>query len=170
MALDALAAKALVSIGARREVDVSRIGIGVYGHSLETFLAALKDARTTSLIDIRRFRGVRGAKYRWANSKSLQASLKQAGIAYRHEIDLSPTRELRTVQKQSDVQTGVGKSNRETLSPAFIAGYRAQVEPLLSSELIASFSTHPAFLCVESSDAACHRSVLLQLLDEINRV
>ena len=148
---------------------MSRIGIGVYGHSLETFLAALKEARTTSLIDIRRFRGVRGAMYRWANSKSLQASLKQAGIAYRHEIDLSPTRELRTVQKRSDVQTGVGKSNRENLSPAFIAGYRAQVKPLLSSELIASLSTHTAFLCVERSDTACHRSVLLQLLNETQR-
>lgn len=148
---------------------MSQIGIGVYGHTLESFLAALKEAATTTLVDIRRFRGVRGPKYRWANSKALQASLKQVGIAYRHEIDLSPTRELRTVQKQSDVQTGVGKSNRENLSPAFIAGYRAQIEPHLSSELIASLSTRTAFLCVESSDNACHRSVLLQLLKEIKR-
>jgi uncharacterized protein (DUF488 family) len=148
---------------------MSRIGIGVYGHTLESFLDALKEAKTTSLIDIRRFRGMRGAKYRWANSNALQTSLKQVGISYRHEIDLSPTRELRTVQKQSDVQTGVGKSNRENLNPAFIADYRAQVGPHLSSELLESLSAHTAFLCVESSDTACHRSVLLQLLKEVER-
>ena len=148
---------------------MSQIGIGVYGHTLESFLAALKEAATTTLVDIRRFRGVRGPKYRWANSKALQASLKQVGIAYRHEIDLSPTRELRTVQKQSDAQTGVGKSNRETLSPDFIAGYRAQVAPLLSLDFTSSLPTHTAFLCVESSDAACHRSILLTMLGEKER-
>ena len=148
---------------------MSRIGIGVYGHTLETFLAALKEAKTTSLIDIRRFRGMRGAKYRWANSNALQTSLKQVGISYRHAIDLSPTRELRTVQKQSDVQAGVGKSNRENLSPAFIADYQAQVGPHLSSELLECLTENTAFLCVESSDTACHRSVLLQLLKEVER-
>lgn len=148
---------------------MSRIGIGVYGHTLESFLAALNAAATTTLVDIRRFRGVRGQKYRWANSKALQASLKQVGIAYRHEIDLSPTRELRTVQKQSDVWAGVGKSNRANLSQDFIAGYRAQVAPHLTLDFTSSLPTRTAFLCVESSDAACHRSILLTMLEEKER-
>ena len=148
---------------------MSRIGIGVYGHSLETFLAALKDSRTKSLIDIRRFRGLRGPKYRWANSSALQASLRQAEIDYRHAIELAPTTELRGLQKQSDVQNGVTKSNREKLSPAFIAGYRAQVAPHLSVDFTKSLPAHAAFLCVESSDDACHRSILLNMLEEIER-
>jgi uncharacterized protein (DUF488 family) len=150
-------------------MKVGRIGIGVYGQSLESFLETLRSAGTETVIDIRRFRGLRGPKYRWANSKSLQASLKQAGIAYRHEIDLSPTRELRAVQKRSDVQAGVGKSNRENLSPAFIVGYLAQVAPHLTLDFTSSLPTRTAFLCVESSDAACHRSILLTMLEEKER-
>ena len=146
---------------------MSRIGIGVYGHTLETFLAALKEAKTTSLIDTRRFRGLRGPKYRWANSKALQASLKQAGIDYQHAIELAPTTELRAVQKQSDVQTSVGKSNRANLSPEFIAGYRAEIATYLSVDFTKNLPANAAFMCVESSDAACHRSVLLEMLEEL---
>ena len=169
MAFNALVAKTLAVIGTRRGVDMSRIGIGVYGYNLETFLAALKAADTTTLVDIRRFRGLRGPKYRWANSNALQASVRQAGINYQHAIELAPTTELRALQKQSDVWAGVGKSDRTKLSPNFIAGYRAQVAPHLSLDFTSSLPAHTAFLCVESSDSACHRSILLRMLEEVER-
>ena len=45
--------------------------IGVYGFDADSFLAALRDAGVTLLLDVRQRRGVRGPQYAWANSKRL---------------------------------------------------------------------------------------------------
>jgi uncharacterized protein (DUF488 family) len=145
---------------------MGRIGVGVYGRSLETFLGALRSAGTEMVIDIRRFRGLRGPKYRWANSSALQSHLQSAGIQYRHAIELSPTTELRLIQKRSDAQESLTKASRSELNQDFIAGYRSLVVPHLTSAYVSSLPANVAFLCVESTDEACHRSVLLELLKE----
>ena len=147
-------------------MTVGRIGIGVYGQSLESFLGALRSAGTETVIDIRRFRGLRGPKYRWANSNALQSHLRSAGIKYQHAIQLSPTKELRLIQKRSDAQESVTKAGRSELNQDFVAGYRSLVAPHLTTAYVSSLPENVAFLCVESTDEACHRSVLLALLKE----
>ena len=48
--------------------------IGVYGWTLESFLAALHVANVRVVLDVRQRRGVRGPEYAWANSARLQAA------------------------------------------------------------------------------------------------
>ena len=45
--------------------------IGVYGWTLDRFLAALDEADVRLLLDVRQRRGVRGAEYAWANAQRL---------------------------------------------------------------------------------------------------
>ena len=56
--------------------------VGVYGFTAETYLAALEAAGVTKVLDIRQRRGVRGARYAWANAQRLQRLLAGARIAY----------------------------------------------------------------------------------------
>jgi len=151
-------------MGARRLTT-----IGVYGFDLESFLAALRDAGVTLLLDVRQRRGVRGAEYAWANSKRLQDALAGAGIAYEHLPELAPTTEMRKLQYAADDRAGVGKRNRAELAPAFAERYTAEildpadldaVEALLPEEGAA------ALLCVERDAEACHRSLVAKRLAE----
>jgi uncharacterized protein (DUF488 family) len=150
---------------------VQRIAtVGVYGATLDSFLAALRRAGVTQILDIRQRRGVRGAEYAWANAARLQDALAGAGIGYRHHKELAPTTELRQLQYADDDRHGVGKRSRRGLAPDFAERYvheildAADLGPLvaeLPSEGIA------ALLCVEADAAACHRSlVAARLADE----
>lgn len=146
---------------------MSWIGIGIHGHTLTAFLDELRKADTDLLIDVRRFRGMRGPHYRWGNSKALQNFLRNSGIQYRHVIELSPTRELRALQRQIDTRTGISKSDRVELSLPFVDGYRSQVSPFITKDFVSTLPTNVAFMCVEKNANACHRSVLMQMLKEI---
>lgn len=141
--------------------------IGVYCFSSETFQQTLAAADVRLLVDVRQRRGVRGSQYAWANSRRLQASLAEAGIAYRHHRELAPTTELRQLQYREDDRTGVGKRSRQRLAPEYASRYlseildRAPLEPLLD-ELPAD--GRAALFCVECAAAACHRSLVAERL------
>ena len=55
------------------------VTIGVYEFDLPSFLAALRAHDVGLLVDVRQRRGVRGARYAWANARRLQAALADAG-------------------------------------------------------------------------------------------
>jgi uncharacterized protein (DUF488 family) len=118
---------------------------------------------------VRQRRGVRGARYAWANARRLQASLAEAGIAYRHHRELAPTTELRRLQYAADDRNRVGKRSREVLDPAYVEGYvheildRADLGALVA-ELPVDGAT--ALLCVEADPEACHRSLIAARLAE----
>jgi uncharacterized protein (DUF488 family) len=143
--------------------------VGVYGFSLEGFLAALRAAGVRLLLDVRQRRGVRGPEYAWANAKRLQAALDEAGIAYRHHPELAPTTDLRQLQYAEDDRRGVGKRSRTELSPAYIERY---VEEILNeADLDALVAELPddgaaALFCVERDPEACHRSLIAERLSE----
>ncbi len=143
--------------------------IGVYGTSVERFLAALREADVGLLLDVRQRRGVRGSQYAWANSLRLQAALAQAGIAYRHELELAPTTELRELQYAEDARVGVGKRTRAVLAAAYRRRY---VEEILDRVDLAAFveslprDRRSALLCVERDPRACHRSLIAARLAE----
>jgi uncharacterized protein (DUF488 family) len=145
------------------------VTIGVYEFDLPSFLAALRAADVRLLVDVRQRRGVRGARYAWANARRLQAALAEAGIAYSHHVELAPTTELRHLQYAADDRLGEGKRSRTVLDPAYVEGYvgqildRADLDALVA-ELPGDGAT--ALLCVEADPEACHRSLLAQRLAE----
>jgi uncharacterized protein (DUF488 family) len=141
--------------------------IGVYGFDLEEFLAVLRDAEVTLLLDVRQRRGVRGHEYAWANAKRVQAELADAGIEYAHHLELAPTTELRQRQYAEDDRRGVGKRSRTELAPAYRDGYIAEI--LNRADLGAVVDSLPsagigALFCVERDPEACHRSLIAERL------
>jgi uncharacterized protein (DUF488 family) len=145
------------------------VTIGVYEFDLPSFLAALRAADVRLLVDVRQRRGVRGARYAWANARRLQAALAEAGIAYSHHVELAPTTELRHLQYAADDRRGEGKRSRTVLDPAYVEGYVSEI--LDRADLDALVGELPddgaaALLCVEADPEACHRSLLAQRLAE----
>jgi uncharacterized protein (DUF488 family) len=141
--------------------------IGVYGASLETFLAALAEADVVLVLDVRQRRGVRGREYAWANSLRLQSALADASIGYRHHRELAPTTELRRLQYREDDRLGEGKRSRTVLAPEYRRRYVHEI--LDGVDLDAFAASLPrehasALLCVERDARACHRSLIAERL------
>lgn len=141
--------------------------IGVYGFTVQAFLAVLEEANVRLVIDVRQRRGVRGPEYAWANAKRLQAALAVAGIEYRHHKELAPTTELRHVQYREDDRLGVGKRSRVELAPEYRDRYikeildHVDVAPIVDEMPEGAAS---ALMCVERDPEACHRSLIAERL------
>ncbi len=141
--------------------------IGVYGASLEAFLACLSEADVVEVLDVRQRRGVRGAEYAWANAQRLEAALGAASIAYSHHKELAPTTELRKLQYAEDDRRGVGKRSRAELAPAYVERYTRQILDAVDlGRLVAALPQRgrTALLCVERDPEACHRSLIAERL------
>jgi uncharacterized protein (DUF488 family) len=141
--------------------------IGVYEYDRASFLNALRRAEVSLLLDVRQRRGVRGARYAWANAKRLEAALAEAGISYRHLKELAPTTELRQLQYREDDRQGVGKRSRVRLAAAYVEGYEREI--LARADLGRLAAELPpagcaALLCVERDPEACHRSLIASRL------
>ena len=141
--------------------------IGVYGFTAHRFVAALRAAGVTLVLDIRQRRGVRGSEYAWANARRLQASLAEAGIEYRHHKELAPTTEMRRLQYREDARLGVGQRSRAALAPEFADRYKREVLDRADLERIVlelPERSLAALLCVERDPEACHRSLVAERL------
>jgi uncharacterized protein (DUF488 family) len=141
------------------------VTVGVYDWTLESFLAALRRAGVTQLLDLRQRRGVRGPQYAWANSKRLQAALADAGIAYEHLSELAPTTELRHLQYAEDARQGVGKRSRAQLAPDYVTRFTSErLDQVDLAPIVASMPDEGAvaLLCVERDPEACHRSLVAE--------
>jgi uncharacterized protein (DUF488 family) len=139
------------------------VTVGVYGFSQASFLAALEEADVGLLLDVRQRRGVRGSEYAWANSRRIQAALADAGIAYRHHLELAPTTELRHLQYEEDARRGVGKRSRAELAPEYREGYTREILDRVDlAPIVTALPTDAAtaLLCVERDAEACHRSLI----------
>jgi uncharacterized protein (DUF488 family) len=142
--------------------------IGVYGFDAGAFIAALRHASCTCVIDVRQRRGVRGPLYAWANARRLQVLLAAAGISYSHHRELAPTTELRQLQYREDDLAGVGKRNRRLLAPEYAARYTREIlDHADLGTLVGELARDGlgALLCVERSAAACHRSLIAARLN-----
>jgi uncharacterized protein (DUF488 family) len=136
--------------------------IGVYGLTVDRFLAALRSARVEVLLDVRRRRGVRGPEYAWANSRRLQAALAEAGIGYRHLLELAPSAEMLAAQHAADHASGTGVRARAALSDEYIAAFTAQI--LEAVDLPALVPDASALFCVERDPRTCHRGLIADRL------
>lgn len=150
------------------------VTIGAYGFTEDTFFKALRDAGVQVFCDIRWRRGVRGSDYTFVNHKRLQAHLESVGITYQHHRYLAPTPEIRQHQKAADKTEKVAKRVRSTLSPDFIRAYQENVltnfDPQAFTEELPENADVIALFCVEREPAACHRSLVAQVLGESARV
>ena len=143
------------------------VTVGVYGFTVDGFLAALRDHRVDVLLDVRQRRGVRGPEYAWANSQRLQRALADADIAYRHLKELAPTTAMRQAQYAADAAKGEGKRSRTELSDVYRRAYLEQIlDPADLDELLGDFdaSVTGALLCVERDARACHRGLIADRL------
>lgn len=142
--------------------------IGVYGTEEAEFFARLQAFGADCLVDIRQRRGVRGARYAYANRTRLEAECTVRGIAYEAMPELAPPRELRQLQLAEDARLGTKKRNRGVLGDAFREGYvdllRQADRHALQSRL--ALWNRPVLLCVEGPPAACHRSLAAEWLVE----
>jgi uncharacterized protein (DUF488 family) len=141
--------------------------IGVYGFTVDAFLATLAGADAGLLLDLRQRRAVRGPEYSWANAQRLQGALAAAGIGYRHVKDLAPTTELRRLQYRDDASRGVGKRNRVALAPEYAERYTREIlDPFDLGVLVSALpgDAAVALFCVERDPEACHRSLVAERL------
>lgn len=140
--------------------------IGVYGTDEAEFFARLEAFGADCLVDVRQRRGVRGARYAYANRTRLDAECAVRGIAYEAMSELAPPRELRRVQLLEDARLGASKRDRGVLGAAFREGYedllRHSDRQALQSRL--AVWSRPVLLCVEGPPAACHRSLAAEWL------
>ena len=148
--------------------------IGVYDFEEEQFFQALQDAGVELFCDLRWRRGLRGAKYAFANYKRLYARLESMGVAYLHRRDLAPTPEIRARQKEADEAKGVAKRKRGELSPAFIRAYREEIlsgfDPQTFLDALPAGTNRVALFCVEREPEACHRSLVAAKLASLPTV
>lgn len=152
------------------ESDLQLVTLGVYGSTEESFFQTLSAKNVDTFVDVRRHRGLRGKRYRYANSTYLQNKLEEMGIRYVHLKSLSPPKKIREKQKAADKQKGVKKRDRTKLGNVFVDEYNSKV--LDSSDLNDFFRSLPdgaevvALFCVEREPEACHRSLLAQRLSK----
>jgi uncharacterized protein (DUF488 family) len=151
-------------------MSVKIITIGVYGFTEEAFFRALHTARVDTLCDLRQRRNVRGSAYAFANSERLQRQLAALGIRYLHHKDLAPTTAIRQHQEAADKANKIAKRQRTTLSQAFVAAYRQEIlaafRPQSWLEALPSEAQIVALFCVEREPAACHRSLVVERLQQ----
>lgn len=144
--------------------------IGAYGFDEDTFMHGLKKQGIDTFCDIRLRRGMRGARYAWANSSRLQEILKNNGINYVHVKELAPSKEIREKQKEEDLRWGVSKRERTKLGQIFTDLYKqiCMTEHNISIlfRMLPNSSTRIALFCVEKEPEACHRSILAEHLCE----
>lgn len=146
--------------------------IGVYNSGEKEFFDKLTKNKIDTFCDIRQRRGVRGAKYAFANSNRLQDKLQSLGIKYVYVPALAPTTEIRELQYQVDHEKGEGKRERTQLGKAFVTEYKKSIISnfdfkQLFEELKNMGANRITFFCVEEHAEACHRSIVTDKLAKI---
>lgn len=143
--------------------------IGIYGTTEAGFFESLVHHGISDFVDVRRRRGLRGHEYSYGNATFLENRLKGLGIRYVHRIELSPTDEVRELQKEADAETHTATRQRTELSPEFAKRYEAEV--LRHFDPDAFLKEFPldakiVLFCVEGHPRACHRSLLADRISE----
>lgn len=143
--------------------------IGVYNSTEKEFFDKLTKNKIDTFCDIRQRRGVRGAKYAFANSNRLQDKLHSLAITYVYVQELAPTVEIRELQNQIDHEKGERKSERKQLGKEFVIEYKNAIINNFDfkqffEDLKSIGANRVAFFCVEEHAAACHRSLVTDKL------
>lgn len=146
--------------------------IGVYNKTDEEFFDKLVKNKIDTFCDIRQVRGMRGAKYSFVNSNRLQQILAALDINYVYVNALTPTEDVRDIQKAIDQKNGILQTNRVLLDKSFISAYEKKVFNKFNMKkfiegLTKSGSKKIVFFCVEENHEACHRSIVCKKLQQM---
>jgi uncharacterized protein (DUF488 family) len=130
---------------------VRTVGHGT--RSAEELVATLSAAGVRTVVDVRRFPGSR--RNPQFNRPALRAVLEEAGIAYRHEVELGG----RLANEPREDQFGC-------LRVAAFRSYAARMETeAWQASLGAALALpDPCFLCAETLWWRCHRRLIAELL------
>lgn len=124
------------------------------GHSsaaLEDLQALLAEARIQLLVDVRRFPSSR--RYPWFAGPALAASLKAAGVEYRHEPDLGGHRKLRGGDANAGLEHEAFRAYADHMAnPAFRNAERRLRQDARTRRVVV--------MCAEADPANCHRKLL----------
>lgn len=144
--------------------------IGAYGFDREGFFGALEEAGVDIFLDIRQRRGLRGARYAFANVGRLAPELERRNIAYRHIKGLAPDSQIRDLQRAADAASRTLKSMRTELSGAFVEAYTAaKLNHFDWDSLVGELQPFgaPVLFCVEQRPESCHRSLVAPRLADL---
>lgn len=128
--------------------------IGYEGHSPESLMMKLRDAKVQRVVDIRELPLSRKAGF---SKRALALGLSHAGIEYSHVRALGTPRAIRHSYKAG--------GGFETFRRDYLAHVRANEDALAELESLMK-KERCALLCVEAEHAECHRGVLAAHLEK----
>lgn len=128
--------------------------IGYEGANMQDFLATLKQAGVTTLLDVRE---LPLSRRRGFSKQALRDHLESVGVQYRHERDLGSPREIRH-------QLHTDGDYRQYF--ASFTTYLKKQAPLLKT-LAGDIDGRVALMCFERDPTTCHRSVVAKHLESL---
>lgn len=130
---------------------VCTIGHGV--RPLDELVETLREAGVRTLVDVRRFPSSR-RNPQFARA-SVEAAVTEAGIAYRHEVELGGRR-----------SNEPGEERFSCLRVAAFRSYAARMGTLAWRAALADAlaQPEPCFMCAETPWPKCHRRLIAELL------
>jgi uncharacterized protein (DUF488 family) len=132
-------------------VQVWTIGHGT--RPAAELVSMLRDAGVRTLVDVRRFPGSRHNPQ--FNRAALAATLGEAGIAYRHAVELGGRR--------------AGEAGEDRFGCLRVAAFRSYAARMGTEEWQAALAEEmaepaPCFMCAETLWWRCHRRLISELL------
>jgi len=131
--------------------EVLTIGHGV--RPLDELVATLKEAGVETLVDVRRFPGSR--RNPQFNQGPLRDALEEAGIDYRHAVELGGRRS--------------GETGEERFACIRVGAFRSYAARMGSEDWQEALARElaqpvPCFMCAETVWWRCHRRLIAELL------
>jgi uncharacterized protein (DUF488 family) len=132
------------------------VAIHTIGHgtrSLDELIACLSGADVRTLVDVRRFPGSR--RNPQFNRPPLEAALAEAGIAYRHAVELG-----------GRLSGEPGEERFACIRVAAFRSYAARMTTAAWQDALAAALAEPApcFMCAETPWFKCHRRLIAEQL------
>jgi len=127
------------------------VGHGI--RPLPELIATLREANVQTLVDVRRFPGSR--RNPQFNQGQLQAALDEAGVGYRHAVELGGRRS--------------GEPGEEEFACIRTPAFRSYAARMRSPEWQDALAVElaqpsPCFMCAETPWWKCHRRLIAELL------
>ena len=135
----------------RGDMTVFTIGHGI--RPLDELVETLRGAGVRTLVDVRRFPGSR--RNPQFNQAPLQAAVEDAGVAYRHAVELGGRRS--------------GEPGEGRFGCLRVAAFRSYAARMGTAEWQTALATSlaeaaPCFMCAETVWWRCHRRLIAELL------
>ncbi|MEP6573004.1 MAG: DUF488 domain-containing protein [Gemmatimonadota bacterium] len=129
--------------------------LGHSTRSLDSFLALLREHGVTQVIDVRRFPV--SHRHPYFSGEELAATLREAGLGYRHEPDLGGRRKASSESRNGGWRAGSFRAYADYMETTEFRGALDAVIGDASTEV-------PVLLCAEAVPWRCHRQLISDAL------